>query len=195
MRRHDSTWRRASLSIETRRDQRKKKGVLVCTEDALWIEVWAGWRTLVHAAHAACAGGSTAASRCSLFFLDFSDEGFGREHEARDRGCVLKGKAGDLGWVDDAHLNHVAILASVRVEAVVLVLRVADLADYDSAFETGVERNLAGRLFEGALHDAEADSFVIMELDLLDGRDATEQRRAAAGNDTFLDSRAGGVHS
>src|ERR1700732_4833231 len=97
------TWRRPSLSIETRRDKRKKKGVLVCTEGALWIEVvgelvkppgaQAGvpvLLVLVHAAHAACAGGSPAASSCSFLFLDFSDEGFGREHEARDRGCVLK---------------------------------------------------------------------------------------------------------
>ena len=57
------------------------------------LRFWACWKSrpehtqeclcyldLVHAAHAACARGSTAASRCSLFFLDFSDEGFGRKH-------------------------------------------------------------------------------------------------------------------
>src|SRR5713226_8540448 len=33
-----------------------------------------------------------------------------------------------------------------------------------------------------------------MELDLLEGRDAAEQGRAAAGNDAFLDGRASGVH-
>src|SRR5207302_2791826 len=40
-----------------------------------------------------------------------------------------------------------------------------------------------------------ANGFVIVELELLDRSEAAEQRRAAAGDDTFLDSRAGGVHS
>src|SRR5580700_5024218 len=177
------------------RTEGRKRASRFPPKTPFWIEVGASWKSLVHAAHAACAGGSPAASSRSVFFLDFSDEGFGREHEARDGGCVLQRQAGDLSRVDDAHLDHVAVFASVRVEAEVLVLRVADLADHDSAFKTGVERDLAGRLLEGALHDADANSLVIMELELLDSGDATEQRRAAAGDDTFLDSCAGGVHS
>src|SRR5207247_4770933 len=59
----------------------------------------------------------------------------------------------------------------------------------------GIESDLPRRLLESAPHDACANGFVIVELELLDGRDATEQGRAAAGDDTFLDSRAGGVHS
>src|SRR5580658_3106306 len=177
------------------RTEGRKRASRFPPKTPFWIEVGASWKSLVHAAHAACAGGS-AASSCSLvFFLDFSDEGFGREHEARDGGCVLQRQAGDLSRVDDAHLDHVAVFAGVCVEAEVLVLRVADLADHDSAFETGVEGDLAGRLLKGALHDADSDRFVIVELELLYSRDATEQRRAAAGNDTFLDSCARGVHS
>src|SRR5580704_2454618 len=176
------------------RTEGRKRASRFPPKTPFWIEVGASWKSLVHAAHAACAGGS-AASSCSLvFFLDFGYQGFGREHEARDGGCVLQRQAGDLSRVDDTHLDHVAVLAGIRVEAEVFVLRFADLSDHDSAFVSGVERDLAGRLFEGALYDAEADSFVIMELDLLESGEAAEQRRAAAGNDTFLDSCARSVH-
>src|SRR5712672_2208436 len=151
---------------------------------------------LVHAAHAAARTTRAAASRRTLLFvfLEFSNEGFGGEHQARDGSCVLQRQASDLGWIDDAHLDHVAIVASVRVVAEVFVLGLADLADHDGAFCSGVLRNLASRLFESSLHDADANRFVIMQLELLDGSEATEQRRAAAGNDAFFDRCASGVH-
>src|SRR5260370_4517356 len=151
---------------------------------------------LVHAAHAAARACGTAGCCTLLFvFLEFSDERFGGEHQARDGGCVLQRQASDLGRVDDAHLDHVAIVAGVRVEAVVFILRLADLADYHSAFVTSVQRDLASRLFESALHDANADSFVIMQLELLDGRKAVQKGSDAAGDDAFLNWCAGGVHS
>src|SRR5437660_1426714 len=159
-----------------------------------WIEVTGELENLVHAAHAACAGGSGSGSLL-IFFLDVGDEGFRGKHQARDRRRVLQREAGDLGRVDYAHLHHVAVLAGLRVEAEVLFLGVADLANHNGAFVAGVESDLAGRLFESAPHDACANGFVIVELELLDRSEAAEQRRAAAGDDTFLDSRAGGVHS
>src|SRR5256714_13629169 len=150
--------------------------------------------SLVHAAHAACAWGAAGRSLL-LFFLDFSNEGFGGEHQARDGGCVLQCQAGDLGRVDDALLDHVAVLAGVRVEAKVVVLGLADFADDYRAFMSGVVSDLAGRLFESALHDADAHGFVIVQLELVDGPEAAQQRRAASRNNAFLDGRAGGVHS
>src|SRR5712664_3249507 len=172
----------------------EEKGRSACAERPFGIEVTGELENLVHAAHAASAGCS--GGGCLLvFFLDVGDEGFGGEHEARDGRCVLQREAGDLGRVDYAHLHHVAVLAGFGVEAEVFFLGVADLADNNGAFVAGVERDLAGRLFESAPHDACTNGFVIVELELLDSRDATEQRRAAAGDDTFLDSRAGGVHS
>src|SRR6267378_2515226 len=158
------------------------------------IEVTGELENLVHAAHAASAGGSGSGSLL-IVFLDVRDEGFGGEHQARDGSCILQREAGDLGWVNNAYLHHVAVLAGLSVEAEILFLGVADLADHNGAFMAGVESDLAGRLFESAPHDAGTNGFVIVELELLDGRDATEQRRAAAGDDTFLDSRASGVHS
>src|SRR4029077_14432938 len=44
------------------------------------------------------------------------------------------------------------------------------------------------------LHDTDADGFVIMQLELLDGGDAAQQRGAPAGYDAFLDRRTSGVH-
>src|SRR5438093_1437584 len=82
----------------------------------------------------------------------------------------------------DAGLHHIAVLASVGVEAEVFILGVADFADHHSAFVSGVESDLAGGLFESALHDADAYCFVIMQLKLFDCRDATKQSGAAAGN-------------
>jgi len=58
-----------------------------------------------------------------------------------------------------------------------------------------VESDLAGGLFESAPHDACTNGFIIVELELFDDRDATEQRRASAGDNSFLDSCAGGMHS
>src|SRR5207302_4812873 len=115
--------------------------------------------SLVHAAHAAARSTRTAAGcRTLLFvFLEFCNERFGGEHQARDGSCVLQRQASDLGRVDDAHLNHVAIVASVRIEAEVFVLRLADLADHHSAFSSGVMSDLAGGLFERALHDSDAN--------------------------------------
>src|SRR5216684_2226057 len=173
---------------------RRKKQKRAAREDRpSRIEVTGELVNLVHAAHAACAGGS--GGGCLGVFFDVGDEGFGGEHQARDGRCVLQREAGDLGWVDDAHLDHVAVLAGLGVEAEVFFLGVADLADHNGAFVAGVESDLSGRLFESTPHDACANGFVIVELKLLDDRDAAEQCRAAAGDNAFLDSRAGGVHS
>src|SRR6266480_4694220 len=149
---------------------------------------------LVHAAHAAGAGGPGSGGLL-VIFLDVGDEGLGGEHEARDGRRVLQREAGDLGRVDDAHLDHVAVLAGLGVEAEVFFLGVADLADHNGACMAGVESDLAGGLFESASHDACTNGFVIVELELFDDRDATEQRRASAGDNAFLDSCAGGMHS
>ena len=147
---------------------------------------------LVHAAHAACARG---AGRGFLFlFLELGHERFRGQHQARDGRCVLQRQTGDLGRVNNAHLHHVAVFAGVRIEPKVLFLGFADFADHHSAFGTGVVGDLAGGLFKRALHDARANGFVIVQLELLNGIEAADERRAAAGNDAFLNGCASGVH-
>ena len=52
---------------------------------------------------------------------------------------------------------------------------------------SGVEDDLAERLFECALDDVDADLDVPLGLDRVDGFDRAEQRNAAARNDAFFD--------
>src|SRR6188508_1809805 len=86
----------------------------------------------VHAAHAAVAAGRGSAGLLGLV----GDDGLGGEEEAGDRRGVLQCRAGDLGRVDDAGLDHVDVLAGRGVEAVP-GLEAADLLNHDAAFEAG----------------------------------------------------------
>jgi two-component system, LytTR family, response regulator len=94
---------------------------------------------LVHAAHAAGARGAAAVS-CAGFlrFLDVGHQSFGGEHEARDGSGVLQSETSNLGRVDHACLDQVAVLAGVRVVAKVLVLGLADFAQNDGTFVAGI---------------------------------------------------------
>src|SRR6185369_6365599 len=161
---------------------------------AFGLRIRASWGSLVHAAHAA--GSTRTAGSCALLlvFLDFGHQSFGGEHQAGYGSSVLQREASDFSGVDNAHLDHVAVVACIRVEAEVIVLGIADLADDHSAFKAGVVRDLASGLFESALHDAGANRLIIVQLELLDRREGANQGRAAAGNDALFDCRASGVH-
>ncbi len=54
------------------------------------------------------------------------------------------------------------------VEAEVVVLRFANAADDHGAFFAGVEGDLPHGLFEGALHDVDANGLVILKLELFE---------------------------
>jgi hypothetical protein len=51
---------------------------------------------------------------CLLGLGDLRGHGFGRQHEAGDRGCVLQSSAGYLGRVDDAGLDQVLVLVGAQ---------------------------------------------------------------------------------
>ena len=106
----------------------------------------------------------------------------------------MQGQTGHLCGIDHAHLDHVAIFVAFRVEAEVVFLGVADLADYHRAFEPRVISNLPQRLFERALDDVDAGGLVAIGLQLVERGDAAQQGHAASGHDAFLDRRARGVH-
>src|SRR6185295_11381909 len=55
-------------------------------------------------------------------------------------------------------------------------------------------RDLAQRLLERAAQDVDAVAAVVVERQLVERRDAADQRDAAAGDDALLDGRAGRVH-
>src|SRR6266516_623708 len=76
----------------------------------------------IHPTHAAAHSGCRVAAAL-LFFLDLGDEGFGREHEARDRGGVDERLLADLGRIDDAGFEHVDELLATGVETPGAALR------------------------------------------------------------------------
>jgi hypothetical protein len=58
---------------------------------------------------------------------------------------VLQGQTYDLGRIDDASLDHIDIVAGLRVEAAVEIVRVEQLADDDRPIVAGVFGDLPNR--------------------------------------------------
>src|SRR6516165_7531696 len=87
----------------------------------------AKWLVVVHPIHSA----ARRHCRRSLPLWLFGDHRLGRDQEARHRGRVLQGQPYDLRRIDDASLDHVDIVAGLRVEAAVEVVSVEQLADDD----------------------------------------------------------------
>ena len=134
----------------------------------------------------------TAASR--FVFLLLGDQTFGGQDQAGDRRRVLQRGAHDLGRIDDALRDEVAVLAGRRVVAVAFAKRFDRVHD-DAALLPGIFGDLAERLFDRAPHDVEADQLVAMSGSDRRARDLRiEQRDAAAGNDSLFHGRAGRVH-
>src|SRR5581483_5724870 len=152
-----------------------------------------GRLVLVHVTHAAAVPSS--AHRSSLLlFRNLGDEGFGGEHQRCDRTGVGQSGAYDLGRIEHASLHQVLILASLGVVAEVGVLRIEHLPQDNRALFAGVLGDLAKRLSNGALHDVDADLLVTLELEAIESLDAAGQGHAAAGDNAFLDCRAGSMH-
>ena len=147
---------------------------------------------LVHFVHAAAV--AAACRSILLLFRDLRYQGFGGQHQRRDRAGVGQCRAHHLRRIEHARLDQVFVLAGQCVVAEVVVLRVVDLADHDCTFFAGILGDLAQRLGDGALHDVDTDLLVTFQLQLVESRDATRQRYAAAGDNTFLDGCTGGVH-
>ncbi len=49
------------------------------------------------------------------FARSVSNHGFGGDHQTANRSSSLQGRTGDLGWVQDAHFDHVAVFAGSSV--------------------------------------------------------------------------------
>src|SRR4029077_6439870 len=115
-------------------------------------------------------------------------------HQAGNGRGVLESEARDLGWVNDARLDHVAELVGVRVEAEVVFFAFTNASDDDCTFGARVQSDLTQRFLERGLDDVHRDGFFAFDLEFVKHRDAADQRHTAAGDNAFLDSRARGVH-
>src|SRR5438552_9630538 len=112
-----------------------------------------------HAAHAATA--RRHAAGCVLL-RHFGHHGFGGDQESRDGSCVLDRHTHDLGRVDDALGDEVAVFAGLGVEAVSVLVLLQDLADDDGAVFTSVDRDLARRIGQRLAHDLDAGLLVVV---------------------------------
>src|SRR5690606_3650963 len=122
----------------------------------------------------------------------FGDHRRGGQHQAGDRRGILQRGAGDLGRVDHAELDQVAVLAVAGVVAEV-ALALEDLGNHDARLVTGVGDDLAQRLFDGTQHDPHAGFLVgVVTLDL-DGSTGAQQGHTATRDDAFLDGGTGRV--
>ena len=81
------------------------------------------------------------------------------------------------------------------VEAEIDVLLVEHAAGDHRAVEAGILGDLADRRLQRAAHDLDADLLVVVgALLVLEHARGIEQRRAAAGDDAFLDRGLGRMH-
>src|SRR5690606_34053711 len=99
----------------------------------------------------------------------------------------------DLGRVQDAQRDHVAVLAVGGVVTVVAGA-FADLVHHDARLVTGVGDDLAQRRFHGTQGDRDAVVLVFVgALQRFDSGLGADQRHATTRNHAFLDRRTRGV--
>ena len=116
------------------------------------------------------------------------------EHEGRNAGGVQQSGPSHLRRVDDAGFDQVAEFIRVRIvsESAFAAL---DLLHDDRTFFTGVHGNLAGRFFQSAPYDIQAQLLVTFQAHLLESGDAAQERYAATRDDAFFHGRASCVQS
>jgi hypothetical protein len=147
----------------------------------------------VHAAHAAHSTHAAAARRHRRagVLRALGHHRLGRDQQAGDRGRVLQGAAHDLGRVDHALGDEIAVGARLGVVAVGVLGVFQDLADHYRTVVAGVLHDLARRGLQGLAHDVDADALVVVgRLEAFEGLDGAQQGHAAAGHDAFLDRGA-----
>ena len=96
------------------------------------------------------------------------DERLGGEHDGGDRGGMRQRADHDLGGVDDAALDEVAVVAGAGVEALV-ALQLGDAVGDGRTIEAAVLRDDPQRLLERAAHDPRAGRCVTLERQPVDG--------------------------
>src|SRR5271165_963281 len=145
---------------------------------------------VAHAAHSAAARGHWR----TLLLRPLGDHRLGRHQQASHRRRVLQRNADHLGRVDDARLDHVLVLAALRVEAVGVVVVLQHLAGYDRTVLAGILGDLAQRRHDRLADHVDAEALVVvLGLQVRQHLARARQSHAAAGHDAFLDGRARGV--
>src|SRR5574343_1482343 len=144
-------------------------------------------------AHAAHTPHVTHRGHGRLVFRQFGNHALGRQHQAGHGGGILQGGAGNLGRVQNAHFNHVAVFAGSSVVTVV-TLAANNLVDHHGRLVASIGDDLAQRGFHGLQDQLDTGILVVVvALQLGDVGTGTQQGDAAASNDTFFNSGTGSV--
>src|SRR5882672_3268458 len=131
--------------------------------------------------------------RMLIFLRRLSDHDFGREQQARYRGGVLQSQTRHLGRIQNAQLDHIAVLAGLSVVAE-RALAFTDPVQHHRGVLTRIRHDLTQRLFDRAGQDLDARGLIFVLADqLLDGLQRAHQRHAAARNHALFDGRTGCV--
>ena len=104
-----------------------------------------------------------------VLFRHFGDHRFGGDKQTGNRCRTLDRRTHDLGRVDNAFGDEIAVFAGLRVEAVGILILVHDLADNDRSVRAGIDRDLARRRLDRLAHDLDAVLLVlVLGLDALE---------------------------
>ena len=96
------------------------------------------------------------------FPRQFGHHCFRCDQEAGDRGCILQRATHDLGRIDDALADKIAVFAVLRVKAVGILVFLHDLADNDRAVVAGIDRDLTRRRLDCLPDDVDAVLLVLI---------------------------------
>src|SRR5436305_4587083 len=123
------------------------------------------------------------------------DHRLGGDQQPGDGSGALQCQAHHLGRVDDAGLQHIDVGAALRVEALTGLALVQQLADDGRPLRSGVFDYLPRRRLQCATDDVDANLLVVvLGVQPAEPLAGVQQRDTAAGNNAFLDRRAGRVH-
>ena len=129
-----------------------------------------------------------------MLLRHLGDHRLGGDEQARNGGRALQRGSHDLGRVDNTLRHQVAVLAGLGVVAEAVGVLFQDLTNDDRAILAGIDRDLTRRPGDRLLNDFNAGSLVIVaDFKLLQSLDGTQQRNAAARQDTLLDMKGGRV--
>ncbi|SCB64893.1 unnamed protein product [Fusarium graminearum] len=135
----------------------------------------------------------------TLLLRGVDDSDLGGTEKRGDTTGVNETSSDDLEGVEDTSVDHVNVLALGAVETLVEVsgVLVGELADNDGALKTGVLDNGSGGAGDGVLDDADTKLLVkVGSGDLVEGLGrGLDEGSATTGQDTLLNSGAGGVQS
>src|SRR5262249_6762848 len=138
----------------------------------------------VLAAHAATR--RTARGRALFLLLGLlGHQRLGGQHQRGHRRGILERAADDLGRIDDARLDQILVLLGGGVEPEGRLARL-DPLDHDRSVDARIPGDLPQRLLERAQQDLDAVLTIVVELDLLEHRQAAQERHAAAPHHALL---------